>query len=135
MHTTRSIRLISRLAVVAVLAVVAASLFAGCSGASSGIPNIAGSYSGSFTTNGQSGSSPMQLQISQSGQTLSGSTTEGPAVSTNTGSISADGSFTITETWSDGSRSYLSGSVAGSGHLSGTWNTGGSALGTWDVHQ
>lgn len=77
----------------------------------------------------------MQIQISQSGKRLSGTTTEGPSASTNSGTISSKGSFTIVETWPNGVHSYLVGSLVGPGHLSGTWNNGGSALGTWDVHQ
>lgn len=97
------------------------------------IPNIAGTYTGSFTRYGQAGSSPMQISIIQSGPTLSGTTTEGPAVSRNTGTIFPTGSFTITEIFSGGGIAYLGGSRVSSGHLSGTWSMGSNPLGTWDV--
>lgn len=98
-------------------------------------PNIAGYYSGSWSTYGGPGSNPMQMQVYQSGQSLSGTTTEGGSVASDSGTIASNGSFTITETWSNGAHSYLVGSLVGTGHLSGTWNNGGSTLGTWDVYK
>jgi hypothetical protein len=96
-------------------------------------PAIAGVYYGYYTTNGSSSRPPVGIQISQSGGSLSGASYEGSSISSNSGSIASNGSFTIKETFSGGV-AYLHGAPAGGGHLSGSWDNGGSALGTWDVY-
>ena len=110
--------------------IICGVLLVGCGG--SNIPNIAGSYSGSFTVSGQSGTYPMHIQISQSDQNLTGTTTEGPAVYNDTGTITTSGNFSITETSVNGGTASLSGTIVSSGHLSGTWSSANSG-GTWDV--
>jgi serine/threonine protein kinase len=94
-------------------------------------PNIQGNYSGSFTTNGSTGTYPMSIQIFQSGSNLSGTTTEGATVYNDSGTINSNGNFTIVETSSSGTAT-LYGSIISKGHLGGTW-TAGSSSGTWDV--
>jgi hypothetical protein len=96
------------------------------------IPYIAGNYQGSFTYDGQSGNSPMQIQIFQAGTQLTGTTTEGSSSASDTGTISSSGQFSITETFSGGGTATLDGSITGSGQLSGTW-TNGSQGGSWTV--
>jgi hypothetical protein len=76
--------------------IICSVMLVGCGGSS--IPNIAGSYSGSFTISGRSGTYPMQIQISQSDQNLTGTTTEGTVVYNDTGTITSSGDFSITET-------------------------------------
>jgi hypothetical protein len=95
-------------------------------------PNIAGNYQGSYTVNGQSGTYTMQIQIVQSGTQLTGTTTEGSSTASDTGTISAGGSFSITENFSGSGTATLSGSLVGPGHLSGTW-TNSTEAGSWDV--
>lgn len=99
-------------------------------------PNIAGSYGGAFTSYTKFGVLPMQIQVYQSGSSLSGSSTEneGTVVTTNSGTIALNGTFTITERVNGGAFGYLVGSKLGSGHIGGTWNLGGAAQGTWDVY-
>jgi hypothetical protein len=79
---------------------------------------------------------PLQLQISQSGSSLSGTSTEreGSVVTSDTGTIALNGSFTLTEKQGGVVYGILVGSILGSGHLGGTWNDGGATLGTWDVY-
>jgi hypothetical protein len=79
---------------------------------------------------------PLQLQISQSGASLFGSSTErqGSVVTANTGTMSLNGTFTLTEKLNGAVYGILVGSIVGPGHLGGTWNTGGVTLGTWDVY-
>jgi hypothetical protein len=79
---------------------------------------------------------PLLLQISQSGSSLTGKSTEkeGSVVTTNTGSIALNGSFTITEKVNGSVWGILVGSITGPGHLSGTWNDGGATQGTWLVN-
>lgn len=156
----------SHLAIFAVLLVVAANLLAGCSNASSAssgvasaqptattvptptpvpsrptatpipVPTIAGFYDGTYRLDGLPGIYPMQMRIFQSGYTLSGTTTEGSTVYSDTGTIDTTGTFSITETIAVGS-ACLSGFPVSVGHLSGTWSRGAcplaTALGTWDV--
>lgn len=100
-------------------------------------PKIAGSYGGWYTSNSKiAGAMPLQLKISQSGASLSGTSTEreGSVVTSDTGSIMLNGAFTLTEKQGGAVYGILVGSILGPGHLGGTWNIGGAALGTWDVH-
>ncbi|HEV7129445.1 MAG TPA: hypothetical protein VGN32_18565 [Ktedonobacterales bacterium] len=99
-------------------------------------PNIAGSYGGEFDGNTAHGGQPIQVQISQFGTSLSGSTTEneGNTVASDTGTIALNGNFTITEKVNGGFYGNLVGSIVGPGHLGGTWNVGGAAQGTWNVY-
>jgi len=95
-------------------------------------PNIAGSYSGSYTWNGSATTYPMQLQLSQSGSNLTGTTTEGSVVYNDTGTIDTNGNFTIKE-YSGGSLvAYLYGSTSGN-QLSGTWLNTSNSGGNWSV--
>lgn len=100
-------------------------------------PKIAGSYGGWYTSYAKiAGAMPLQLQISQSGSSLSGTSIEreGSVVTSDTGTITLNGSFTLTEKQSGAVYGILVGSLIGPGHLGGTWNDGGAALGTWDVY-
>jgi len=100
-------------------------------------PKIAGSYGGWYTSNAKiAGSMPLQLKISQSGASLTGTSTEreGSVVTSDTGTIALNGAFTLTEKLSGSVYGILVGSTLGPGHLGGTWNDGGAALGTWDVY-
>jgi hypothetical protein len=100
-------------------------------------PKIAGSYGGHYTSNAKIvGAMPLQLQISQSGSSLSGTSTEreGSVVTSDTGTIALNGSFTLTEKQGGVVYGILVGSILGSGHLGGAWNDGGATLGTWDVY-
>jgi hypothetical protein len=73
----------------------------------------------------------MNIQLSQVGGVLSGSTNESGSVYTDTGTIAANGSLHIVETH-NGTSADLFGSVITSHHLKGTWGPSGSS-GTWDV--
>lgn len=95
-------------------------------------PDISGSYQGSYTVNGQSGTYSMQVQFTQSGTQVTGTTTEGSSTASDSGTIDSTGNFTINESFSGGGTATLYGSIAGPGHLTGTW-TGGGGTGTWDV--
>lgn len=100
-------------------------------------PKIAGSYGGHYTSYSvKFGFKPLVLQVSQSGSSLSGSSTEkaGAVVTANTGTIALNGTFTITENFGGSYFATLVGSIVGPGHLGGTWNSGGAAQGTWDVY-
>jgi hypothetical protein len=78
---------------------------------------------------------PLLLHISQSGSSLSGTSTEkeGSVVTTNTGTIALNGSFTITEKQDSSVYGVLVGSITGPGHLSGTWSSTANQ-GTWLVN-
>jgi hypothetical protein len=140
-----------RLAVVAVLAVVATSLFAGCANdtsttsnagpaatATPSVPNIAGHYIVNFTmtTNGSSANFAIQMQIDQTGHTLTGTVTNSAGITTTlSGAISNDSSLTISYTWPNLSQaSILVGSVVGPGHLAGTAAAEQGTQVTWDAH-
>lgn len=97
-------------------------------------PNIAGSYSGSYTSKGSPATYSMQLQISQSGPNLTGTTTEGSTVYNDTGTISTSGTFTITENSHGSPVAYLYGSSPGANQLAGTWsNNNLTGSGNWNV--
>lgn len=96
-------------------------------------PNIAGSYSGSYTSKGSPATYPMQLQLSQSGPNLTGTTTEGSTVYNDTGSISTSGNFTITENYNGSPVAYLYGSSPSTNQLAGTWSNNSTGSGNWNV--
>jgi hypothetical protein len=95
------------------------------------VPTVEGNYSGSWTQSGFAGHFPMSIQISQVGGVLSGSTTESGSVYTDTGTIAANGSLHIVETHNS-TVVDLYGSVVTAHELKGTWGPSGSS-GTWDV--
>lgn len=90
------------------------------------VPTIAGNYTGSDS--GSEGTFPMQLQMNQLGSVLNGTMTESGATLNETGTIMTDGTFQVTDGLID-----WSGSLAGPGHLSGTWISFLGTSGTWDV--
>lgn len=100
-------------------------------------PYIGGSYGGNYYSYSNiHGNMPLILQISQSGSSLTGISTEreGAVVTADTGSIGLNGAFTLTEKLNGMLFGVLTGSIAGPGHLSGTWSDGGAAQGGWDVY-
>jgi hypothetical protein len=104
------------------------------------IRRIAGIYQGTYTNN-QPADFPtpltLQIQISQTGSQLSGTTTKGGTnTASDSGTIDTNGNFTITGTFADGSTEILYGSksIVQQGYLYGTWvysSVGG--RGDWDV--
>jgi hypothetical protein len=116
------------------LVLVLAACSSGGPATPGGLPNIAGVYSGSYTVEGQPGTYNMQLQLTQAGSMLSGTTTDnGGAVYNDTGTIANDGTFTIAETYQGQLLSTLDGSIEGPGHVGGTWHNTGGLEGNWDV--
>jgi hypothetical protein len=104
------------------------------------IPQITGSYQGTYTTYALSGTHLLLIQITQTGSQLSGTTTFGTLAANDSGTIDANGNFTITETFSGGVGGTITryGSIGKQGQLSGTWGGGSSdgtvgGSGTWDV--
>ena len=97
-------------------------------------PNIAGTYQGTITALG-SFSNPLTLQIVQSGQNLSGTSNVNGTMGPITGSIDSSGNITIYVASSTSGSLTLSGSIAGPGHLSGTYTNGAGEIGYWDVTQ
>jgi hypothetical protein len=98
------------------------------------IPSIAGSYQGGYTEIGQSGIIPIQIQINQSDSQLSGTTTTGNTTAIDSGTIDANGNFTMYFSFSGGGGiATLYGSIVNQGHLSGTWTDTHGNSGDWDV--
>ncbi len=97
-------------------------------------PNVAGTYHGSYSNpNAAGGFSPMTLQITQSGSTLSGTVTASGTTGNLAGTIASDGSFTFSVTFPLTTTMY-SGSLVGSGQLSGTYaNSSLGTNGTWSA--
>jgi hypothetical protein len=94
------------------------------------LPTISGNYAGTWDTWGFSGTSTMQIRVTQIGGSLGGSTIESGQVSTNSGRLGLDGGVIINESpW--GATLYSSSNNPG--HLGGTWNGSGGSMGDWNV--
>jgi hypothetical protein len=94
------------------------------------LPTISGNYTGTWDTWGSSGTHTMQIQVTQIGGSLGGSTTESGQVSTNSGRLGLDGGVVINESpWG----ATLYSAANNPGHLGGTWNGTGGSMGDWNV--
>ena len=92
--------------------------------------NLYGSYSGSYTTDGSSGSNPMSLSLSSLAGRSPARPRRGPPPTLTPEPLRQTASFTINE-----GGPVLTGSVTDYGQLSGTWTSGGGTLhGTWVVN-
>jgi serine/threonine protein kinase len=99
-------------------------------------PNIQGNYNGSYSnSNAPGGSSPMTLQIFQSGTTLSGTVTASGTTGNLNGTIASNGSFTFNVFYSStGVTTTFSGSIVSPGQLAGNYSNN-FANGTWNATQ
>jgi hypothetical protein len=94
------------------------------------VPTISGNYAGTWDTWGFSGTYTMQIQVTQIGGSLGGSTTESGQVSTNSGRLGLDGGVVINESpWGATLRS----AADNPGHLGGVWSGTGGIMGDWNV--
>lgn len=103
------------------------------------VPNVAGDYKGAFFSTaaaaGLQAPKALEIQITQNGATLSGTTNEGGTSYSDTGTVNSKGSIHLVVNTPTATTDFF-GALVGPGHLSGTWKpTGGTPVsGVWNAN-